>query len=50
MNFGEIYCESWWGDNNRSEGWGKVYPICALVSTDRTDISVDTESATTDMT
>ncbi len=41
MSFGEIYCESWFGDNNRSEGWGAVYPICNPVSLDRTDFTID---------
>ena len=50
MSFGEIYCESWWGDNNRSEGWGQVYPICSAVGLDRTDITIDNNlSVTIDM-
>ena len=49
-NFGKIYCDSWWGDNNRSEGWGWVYPICSLISLDRTDIRLDNSlSVTIDM-
>ena len=48
--YGSVYCSSWWGDNNRSEGWGWVYPICG-VSADRTDITADnTLSVTADMT
>jgi len=48
--FGSIYCESWWGDNNRSEGWGQVYPICSKVGIDRTDLTVDNSlSVTIDM-
>ena len=51
MSYGSIYCESWWGDNNRSEGWGWVYPIGSSVSADRTDITADnTLSVTADMT
>ena len=49
--YGSVYCSSWWGDNNRSEGWGWVYPICSSVSVDRTDITSDnTLSVTADMT
>lgn len=48
--FGEIYCESWWGDNNRSFGWGEVYPLCNPMSVDRTDLTIDeTLEVTLDM-
>lgn len=47
MSFGEIYCESHWGDNNRSEGWGQVYPICNPFTIDRTDIFIDNNTDVT---
>ena len=46
--WGAAVCEAWWGDNNRSEGWGHVYPICSLVSVDRTDIKCDSGDVTCD--
>ena len=45
---GSIYCESWFGDNNRSEGWGHVYPICSKIGLDRTDILIDNNNVTID--
>tara|TARA_R110001606_G_scaffold223669_1_gene371652 strand:+ start:108 stop:260 length:153 start_codon:yes stop_codon:yes gene_type:complete len=47
--YGEIYCESWWGDNNR-DAWGYVYPVCSSVTADRADFTVDTTLTTSDQT
>ena len=48
--FPAIYCESYWGDNNRSFGWGEVYPLCNPMGVDRTDLTIDeTLEVTIDM-
>tara|TARA_R110002012_G_scaffold157781_1_gene319026 strand:+ start:893 stop:1048 length:156 start_codon:yes stop_codon:yes gene_type:complete len=51
MSYGAIYCESWWGDNDRSEGWGAVYPDCGGATTiDSTTLKVDSTTTTIDTT
>lgn len=51
MNFGEIYCESWFGLRNALNSWGIIYPSCGIGFTaDSTLFSTDTTLYTTDRT
>ena len=27
MSFGSIYDDSWWGNDDESNGWGIIYPV-----------------------